>query len=518
MKLLPLLLLCSTVLHAQLITEILSDPTPSHGLPEYEFLEIFNPYPHILPLKGYRLHYGQSTAIFPEFDLLPGTYAIVCRSNRVQDFTPYGPVIPLPNFSLPNAGALLLLVNAEGITVDEVHYREDWLRGREGYSLERIDLSQPCLQGTNWAPSLDPAGGSPGRPNTHIPPLEPPTTNLLARYWTDSTLTLHFSQPLLLPDHDVLLEGGELLSLSLSDPQTLHLIYRTGNEKKIILHLRSLKDCRGTLIPPQTLLFETYTPPDIGAVFISEIAYDAEFPDYVEIKAEVPVNLEGWTLSRLRGQVEERIVLSTHYLSPQTYTVFSADTAGILMAFPQAKNMVQVLPFLRLPADSATLVLRRPDGKTYDRVHYHTRLHAPLIPNKKGVALERSQFDPPVWYSSPTDRGYGSPGTENADPGGGDFGFWTEPKAFDPHTETTAIKYAFPFTGLQAQILLLDRYGGRVKTFSQDFTLGGKGEIPWDGTGDAGAVVPNGLYVFAIQVYGKELRRVFYTKILVFTP
>lgn len=517
MKLLPLLLLFSAVARAQLITEILADPSPSHGLPGFEFIEIYHPGPGPLQLKGYALHYGQSTAVFPEHQMQPDSYAVVCRFNRAKDFSGYGTVIPLTNFSLPNEGASLLLKNPKGLTVDEVQYSATWLKGKEGFSLERINLTWPCLQGTNWAPSTHPTGGTPGRKNEQSPPPVYPPTVLQQHQWTDSTLTLVFSQPLLFPTllQNALLEGGEIRTLLRINPETYVLQY-TREKPAVQLHLSNLQDCMGRPLAPQSLPFEVFPPPALGEIFISEISFDALHPDYVEISCSVPVLLQGWSLARLKSSGEERIILTGSRLSP--YTVFTADSSGLRAAFPRAENLAQTLPFLSLPQDSATLVLRSPEGVIYDRIHYATRLHAPLLAETRGVALERTQYAPPLWQSSPSDQGHGTPGKKNAVPLPGKIGFWTEPDLFNPLVEQSTLKYSFPFSGLQAQILVLDRQGRKVKSYPQTFTLGASGEIPWDGTGEGGKPLPNGLYVFAVQVYGKELRQVFYAKIALISP
>lgn len=513
MKLLPLLILLSTAVQAQLITEILADPSPSRGLPEYEFLELYNPHTYSINLKGYRLSYGESIAVFPDYLLLPDTYVIVCRYNRAADFAPYGPVVPLPNFSLPNDGSTLLLKSPDGKRQDEVHYRNAWLKGKEGYSLERINLHWPCLQGSNWGPSSATQGGTPGKPNEQSPLLDLAPTRLLDKAWTDSTVLLTFSEALTPPKHALQLEGAEFRSLELPHPEVLKIRYVNRSGTGIKLSLLNLHDCLGRDIAPLHLEFSPYIAPALGDIFISEVAYHD--PDYVEIKSAVPVQWQGWTLSRLRGEVEEKINLSPSYSLSAEYTVFTADTAALRAAFPDAAHLVQTTPFLRLPLDSATLVLRSPEGEEYDRIHYHEKLHAPLLSSTVGIALERDHYAPARWHSSPTG---GSPGRENANPKPGKIGFWIEPEILDPRHGEALLMYNFPYTGLQAQLLLLNREGNILRTFPAPFTLGGTGQIPWDGRGEQGQTLPNGLYVLAAKVYGKELRHIFYTKIALFSP
>ncbi len=88
--------------HQLIITEIMADPTPSKGLPEREYLEIFNPSPNDINLKNFKLYYGSFSVLFPDSTLKSNTYAIVFRKGYEAEFRNYGAIIPLPNFSLSN--------------------------------------------------------------------------------------------------------------------------------------------------------------------------------------------------------------------------------------------------------------------------------------------------------------------------------------------------------------------------------------------------------------------------------
>ncbi len=100
--------------HQLIITEIMADPTPSKGLPEREYLEIFNPTSSDINLKNFKLFYGSFSVSFPDSIIKSNAYAIVFRKGYEEEFRNYGQIIPLPNFSLSNEGALLVLKNQIG--------------------------------------------------------------------------------------------------------------------------------------------------------------------------------------------------------------------------------------------------------------------------------------------------------------------------------------------------------------------------------------------------------------------
>ena len=63
-----------------------------------------------------------------------------------------------------------MLISPEGIMIDSIFYTSAWYHDHEkadgGWSLERIDLNNPCGDEHNWTASDDPSGGTPGRQNS----------------------------------------------------------------------------------------------------------------------------------------------------------------------------------------------------------------------------------------------------------------------------------------------------------------------------------------------------------------
>ena len=178
-----------------LITEIMADPTPGHGLPEKEYLELFNPSSRAIDLKGYTLDYAQSSVVFPGIILQPDDYLIVCRENNVSFFEPYGRVIGLEKFSLLNGGTTLALSDPSGQLAFQVSFSSDWYaKGRDqGYSLEMIDISAACKTVGNWTSSGDETGGTPGRVNASASEIEDVDPPYYKNFETDDQHTFIFT-------------------------------------------------------------------------------------------------------------------------------------------------------------------------------------------------------------------------------------------------------------------------------------------------------------------------------------
>src|SRR5690606_29879627 len=153
------------------INEIMPDPTPIIGLPEAEFIELYNRSDKTFELTNWLISDKTSSARLNTGHILPGEYVILCSPSDSSTFARYGQVIPVSGFpSLNNDSDDLYLKNEFDEVVDEVLYTKNWykssLRSDGGYALEMIDTSNPCSSEENWKVSEHPDGGTPGKINS----------------------------------------------------------------------------------------------------------------------------------------------------------------------------------------------------------------------------------------------------------------------------------------------------------------------------------------------------------------
>ncbi len=78
--------------------------------------------------------------------------------------------------SLGNTSDGVIIYDFRNGIIDSLFYRSSW-GGKRGYSLERISLSKPINDSTNWVTSLDKSGSTPGRLNSllNVPVYKPNT-------------------------------------------------------------------------------------------------------------------------------------------------------------------------------------------------------------------------------------------------------------------------------------------------------------------------------------------------------
>ena len=67
-----------------IITEIFADPSPQIGLPDFEYIEIFNRSANPIDMNGWKLADATTTATFASHIILPGEYWIVTSTFQFQ--------------------------------------------------------------------------------------------------------------------------------------------------------------------------------------------------------------------------------------------------------------------------------------------------------------------------------------------------------------------------------------------------------------------------------------------------
>ena len=149
------------------INEIFPDPNPAVGLPEKEFVELYNNSTKILELTGYAFSDGGTPVVLSEKVLLPGGYLILCDEDDVGAFQSFGDVMGVASFPvLNNDSDELTLKSNTGLLIHAVSYTDQWYndvtKEDGGWSLEMIDPSNPCGGESNWAASIKATGGTPG--------------------------------------------------------------------------------------------------------------------------------------------------------------------------------------------------------------------------------------------------------------------------------------------------------------------------------------------------------------------
>ena len=269
-----------------IITEIMADPDPVVGLPNSEFIEVYNATDELISLSGVRLRDATSSTTLPDINVPGGTYFILCPSTQVAAFSTYGLTVGVTSWPLLNNTGETLSLFKE-VTIEAVTYSDDWYVSSEksdgGYSLEIINPFGVCPGGANWSETEDPNGGTPGRQNSVYslePDKEAPKVISL-EVLDETTIQFTFSESM---DSTSLLGAG-ITGLSVSekwvvDQEFTVLEVRLTNPLpkgvSIDVVLSGVSDCSGNPLISQTFIVGLGDVPGFNELLISEIMADPE--------------------------------------------------------------------------------------------------------------------------------------------------------------------------------------------------------------------------------------------------
>jgi len=528
------------------IDEIMSDPAPRVGLPEYEWIELKNVSPMPVDLQGWTLNDGSAqSGPMPSFVLQPDSFVIVCSAAALPAMSVYGKTMSITGFpSLNNDGETLVLKNINGVIIHAVGYLSSWFENEVkragGWSLEMTDTKNPCSGSDNWKASKNLTGGTPGRQNSMDAPVadeKPP--RLKNSYLVDkSTIVVVFDEPLdslsgSTTNHYTI-DGGlafneatvmpplfDEVQLKVNSPLTDDILYTI---------MVDVTDCKGNPIGGSTIV-KVGVPkdPQSGDLVINEILFNPRpnAYDYVEIynKSNRIVDASAVYIANRNsaGVIASIRKLSTmpRYIFPGDYVVATEDAENLQLNYLE-KNPDRVFVVSSMPSypdDEGDIVLLNLQGDLVDEVKYSHDWHFRLIANSEGVALERidpnglSQ-DPSNWHSAASTAGYGTPTYVNSQLRQlqiADAAIEIIPKIFSPDNDgrddIATIQYKADAPGYVATITIFDVAGRPVRILINNGSMALSGHWNWDGLNDRGAKLPMGHYIICTEIFNLQGRK-----------
>lgn len=420
-----------------LITEILPDPDPPQGLPNAEFIELYNNSKFPIQLKNYKLKDALTTAALPSFILAPDSFVIVCESTSENLFTRFGQVLPVSGLpSLNNTGDQIWLLNINGETIFNISYELSWYHNpakqNGGWSLEIINPNNTCSGADNWQASDNAVGGTPCHKNSAWQVYTDTLAPILLNVIPDSAnaITLQFNEPV-----DSIL-SRLFCEVQLSSGITAHQLNFGSAQTKILnvkletplQHLKTYQlqvsnafDCKANQ-KKQVMLF-TYTAlkdPLQNQLLINEIMFspttatsmpNAEFMELYNA-GEYAVNLKDYTISDGTSTAKFPAVI----LYPDSFLLVSGTSnAHLLQQFGTAVGLTD---FPSLSTDEK-LTLYNDRGFVLHQITYkESYLNNTLKQQLGGWTIEMKDSKNPCgtlnnWSASLNAKG-GTPGKTNS--------------------------------------------------------------------------------------------------------
>jgi hypothetical protein len=529
-----------------IINEFFPDPTPVIGLPEVEFVEVYNKSNKIFNLNGWKIGDASSDGTISDSWLLPGEYKVLTATANIPLYTSTTAVGVTSFPSLNNAGDDVVLKDNYGQIIDKLTYTDDWyqddIKQDGGYTLELINPNDPCSDGDNWIASNWILGGTPGSSNS-VFNATPDTISpniTLALALAPNFLELQFNEGMdssslanaLLSFNPNLTIQNKFIQGSYPNIMTIQFNENLMGSQLYSFSLNPISDCwlnsvalNGTFVLPETA--------QKGDVVINEILQNplTGGQDWVELynNSNKVLNLKDWQFANYDNDTIDNFnTIPTNYLlKPNEYVVLGKDSTFVKQNYPfsiPGKFLYCELPSYNNDSGSVYLIY---NSEIIDKVSYLDAWHFDLLDNTDGVSLERidpngdsdSKFN---WHSAAEDIGFATPGKINSQYrpaiSNGDVTFNDDIFSPDNDGYQDILQITFNLTspGLLGKAQIYDDRGRLVRTIFSNELLGTSGTFSWDGTTDQQVKASIGVYALVFEVFSTD-GGVFFVKQKAFT-
>lgn len=415
------------------ISEIYFDTHFSSGIPNYEFVEIFNRGSEAIELRDFAITDKRDTAYLTSFVLQPNAYLTISTQAGRLNFQNYGNAIGVNSFpSLSNTGETVVFLDRDLNIVDSLQYSKafynDNAKEDGGWTVELINPNKACFDVTNYAASTNVDGGTPGQQNSVYDitaDVTAPSVNSLT-VLSNTQLRLVFSESMDIGTLDPAnfgLQGGiNVSSVTLENNfgttilLNLDAAFQTGFTRT--LDLSNIQDCSGNVLATQETFLLGSTP-TASELLVTEIMAtpaptnglpEREYFEIYNNSSEV-MNLGNVIFKDDNGTYR----LSSFNLQPNDYIIITSTSSAPL--FAAYGNVMGVNSFptftvedrVRLENSSAELIFE----VNYDKSFYQNDAKDDGGFSMEMINLNPSCFDDANWTVSTSAVG-GTPGAQNS--------------------------------------------------------------------------------------------------------
>ena len=523
-----------------IITEFMCDPSPSSGLPEVEYIEVFNRSSKYFNLSGWKIADSASDGTILEKWLFPGQYQILCATASLVDFPGAVGVTSFP--SLNNSGDEIILKTSDGKVIDQLKFTDEWyideVKKEGGFSLERINVTLPCSSQSNWKASDALQGGTPFIQNSVfndtpdvfnplIKSISVENENSIEILFTEgmdsiSLVNTNISVSPMLTESNRLIEFLYPNSMKFEFQE----VFKKSEEYTVLLE--NVSDCSlnfSNLIGKFVLPDEA----DVGDVVVNEILFEplTGGEDFVEIynTSSKVIDLYPFSFGNMyKGEVSNQELVGSHYyLKPHDFVVISEDTLFVKQNYRSSisgKFLQMNLP--NYNTDSSSIILLK-DSIIYDLVAYQNDWQFKLLESTKGKSLERMDYRGPSnssnnWHTAAEAEGFATPGKVNSqaffleEMGDFDLVCKTISPDNDGFEDVLIVNYKMNSPAMLGSLRIVDALGRLVKTVYNNELLGQQGSITWDGIDDTNNKALIGTYICVFEAFDIHEGRIFAKK------
>ena len=549
-----LIMVCVLSNHAQtayendiVINEIMADPSPSVGLPEWEFVELYNTSDSTINIKNWKLILGKKEFSFKEdTEIQPDDYLILCHKDAIDDLSLYGNCHAFSSFQITNSGSDIILIDENENLISSVNFDISWhsstYKKDGGWSLEQIDAFNPCAGKANWSSSNAKAGGTPGMINSianeniilpeldHINPI------------SHNELEVFFNQNMNLESLNNI-DNYFISELNLSPIKT-ELIKHKHDYVKLIfdyffkegdlytLNINNVTNCKNiSLYNEIKARFGIPSEVSRNDIIINEILFNPISPgvDYLELynRSDKVIDLKDLMFGTIKQSfpnppdtILKELCYESRIMLPHSYVLLSTDKEIVMEQYLDAdfdsdSDFLDVESFPSFPNEEGHVIICDKGRVPIDEMKYSDKMHYDLLSITQGVALERISFenssmDENNWHSASFNVNYGTPGYKNSV--AADINDEIEknrisiiPEIFSPdgdgNDDICSICYNVEDLGYSLNIRVFNTDGLLIRNLFNNNLVSNEGAVHWDGSDDNNRSVTPGIYIIQAEIF-----------------
>ena len=522
------------------INELFVDPTPSIGLPEYEYIELFNRTDKDINLTDWTISIGSTEKVFPFSEIKADSFVVLLKEEVINSFPSNISKIGFSSISLTNSAADVVIKDENGNIIHSISYTDKWYnddnKTEGGWSIEQVNPDLYCEGKHNWRASVSSIGGTPGKQNSvfgdymYSEPLK--IQNVFLE--NSNTLSLKFNKKL----DSTSVSNIYYYSVDKGVGNPIFVSFNTYFSSEINLHFSDnfmegtiynlsitdiISDCNNNVL--DTSYSFLFALPDSclqSDIIINEILFDPKEDgvDYIEIynNSDKVFDLKNYRISNylIDWNTPENwkvITEESRLIFPDEYWVLTTDSAKVKSQY-FSENPYNYIELLSLPTfsneEGTVAIIHQSLLNTIDVLGYHSDMHHPLLSEVDGVSLERISPDLMQWQSASSTSGYGTPTYQNSqyfNPNS--FGeVTTIPEFFSPNNDgyqdLLSINWKFDRSDLMASISVYNSDGILINVLLNNELIGSSGSQFWNGTDERESLLPSGIYIILMDVLSDD--------------
>ncbi len=528
------------------VSEIMSKPAPVAGLPEAKYIEIYNRSDNAISLSDWTITIGSSTKTFPSAIINAQSYLLLTNSENVylfENISNIAGIDELPSFA--QDGATISLSDKNGNIVHSVTFSSSWhddnFKKNGGYSLEMVDLNNPCGGAENWRSTLNRDGGTPGIQNS----VFDTNPDIILPFPTDAeivndTVIVYFSEivnpEFVTVENFSVEEFGNPVFVEIVKPQLTVVKMKFDAQFQIgkiyMLNIgENITDCSGNAVETNMQIrFGIGEELEFNDLVINEILFNpySGGSDFVEFynRSEKVLDLKDLWISNTdeNGAVKDsyQVTNISRLMLPAEYCAISLDIENLYNHYnivsPESLYKVAKMP--GYSDDFGTVIITTRLFDTIDIVSYDKNQHYKLLSSKDGVSLERINYNSPSddeanWHSASQDAGFATPGYVNSQFSeivGGEAQITLSSEVISPDNDgfedQLNILYNLDVAGYTGTIAVYSSNGQFVKTLLNNRSLNTAGTIVWDGLNENDKACPAGIYIVYVELFNLEGKKI----------